>query len=476
MNDLETSKKPFSLRRRLFWVVGVPTLVLFIISLGIFGYRESRAEGDLADVLQKTDEADPGWRLDEIEAARILPDDKDNSAVLCRELAHLLGPNWPDPKLDDRYKNIPLGELLDAQRKVILEDEMSRLEPVRRIARRMVSLPRGQHKLEHKLNPLATLMPDQQDTRKVAALLDYEMRYQANKDDVSEAVRAGRACVCVGRSFYDEPTLISALIRISIITIGTRGVERSLALGQSNEAELVALDALLAEEERHNTYLCALRGDRAVMYLLYKRVASGELPADDFVREVGKGDGFGNLFGSERRTIRRQLPALMRAMNRAVEIARLPSHEQPAAEKALGDDLEEKREVASLFIASMHKVGRACRRETAQVATMRGLIAVERYRMKHKKWPAKLADVVPEFLKEVPTDPFNGKPIRMVRVADGVIVYSVGFDGVDDGGKLNRDRPTETEGVDFGYQLWDFAKRRRPASPVVEDVPEEKDP
>jgi hypothetical protein len=120
----------------------------------------------------------------------------------------------------------------------------------------------------------------------------------------------------------------------------------------------------------------------------------------------------------------------------------------------------------------MHKVGGACRREAAQVAAMRGLIAVERYRMEHEEWPAKLADVVPEFLKKVPTDPFDGKPLKMAKVADGVIVYSVGTDGVDNGGKLNRTTPT-VPGADIGYQLWDEAKRRRPASPVA---PEEKDP
>ena len=477
MNDLETSKETSSLWRRLLWVTGVPAFVLLILVLGIIGYRESRDASELADVLLDLDETDPGWQLDEIEAARFYPPAKENSAALCRDLARMLGPKWPDPPLDDHFRHVPIGELLDARRKIVLEDEMTRLVSVRDIARRMVALPRGRHELEFKLNPLNTLLRDQNDLRKVAALFAYEMRYRANQDEVSEAVRAGRACVCVARSLYDEPTMISTLIRISIVHIGISGVERSLALGESNDVELAALGKLLADEEKQDLYLAGVRAERAMMYLLYKRTASGEIPTDAFAAVLHKDDwsDLDKNFGGDKRKIRRQIPQLLRMFNRAVEIARLPSHEQAAAEAALAAEMEPYPDLTA-HLAGVQKVGAACRREAAQVAAMRGLIAVERYRMKHKKWPAKLADVAPEFLKAVPTDPFDGKALKMAKVADGVVVYSVGFDGVDDGGKLNRDRPTDTEGVDFGFQLWDVAKRRRPASPVVEDVPEEKNP
>ena len=118
------------------------------------------------------------------------------------------------------------------------------------------------------------------------------------------------------------------------------------------------------------------------------------------------------------------------------------------------------------------KFTEACRRKTAWVGAMRSLIAVERYRMKYKNWPAKLADVVPDFLQKVPYDPFDGTLLKMAKVADGLIFYSVGPNGKDDGGSLPRNGSPYLEG-DTGYQLWDVAKRRRPASPIA---PEEKDP
>ncbi len=467
-------KKPFSLWRRLLWILGVPLLASLIVALSLYGYRETRTATELASILDDLDENDRAWRLDGIEAARIELPDKENSAVLCRELVKMLGPTWPDVKIDERFQDIPIGERLDVRRWIILEDEMIRLKTIRKIARGMVDRPKGRHKIEYPFNPTATLLNDQQDTRKVAQLFTYEMRYQANKGDISEAVRACRACVCAGRSMYDEPTLISALIRIAIVSVGLNGVERSLALGESNDAELAAMDKLLADEERHNTMLVGVRGERAMRYQLYSRIIAGEIPVMDFSSDFNMEErsSFDKLLTSDRQVLRRQFPRLMIALNRAVEIAELPSHEQEAAENAFGDEVERTRDVVAFQVTPMFRVGAACRRKTAQVAAMRGLIAVERFRMKHGKWPAKLSEVVPEFLDRLPTDPFDGTPIKMVRTSDGIIVYTVGNDKVDNSGKLNRKSPMAA-GSDLGFQLWDTKMRAKPASPVA---PEEKDP
>ena len=75
-----------------------------------------------------------------------------------------------------------------------------------------------------------TLLPDQQDTRRVASLFDFEMRYQANNGNVSEAVRAGRGCISAGRSLGDEPILISALIRIAQTYLGAEPIADVMGL------------------------------------------------------------------------------------------------------------------------------------------------------------------------------------------------------------------------------------------------------
>ena len=61
-------------------------------------------------------------------------------------------------------------------------------------------------------------------------------------------------------------------------------------------------------------------------------------------------------------------------------------------------------------------------------------LAVRCCRTNQLRLPANLAQLVPEYLKRVPIDPFSGKPIIYRLEESNWLLYSVGQDGVDDGG------------------------------------------
>ncbi len=63
-------------------------------------------------------------------------------------------------------------------------------------------------------------------------------------------------------------------------------------------------------------------------------------------------------------------------------------------------------------------------------------IALERYRGKYGSYPNSLAQLTPEFLKVPLPDFMDGQPLRYRPTTDGhFLLYSVGLDCVDDGGK-----------------------------------------
>jgi type II secretory pathway pseudopilin PulG len=66
--------------------------------------------------------------------------------------------------------------------------------------------------------------------------------------------------------------------------------------------------------------------------------------------------------------------------------------------------------------------------------------AIERFRLEAKRLPQSLGELAPRFLPAVPTDPFDGQPLRYRRLAKGYLIYSVGQDGQDDGG---REKPSD---------------------------------
>jgi len=79
-------------------------------------------------------------------------------------------------------------------------------------------------------------------------------------------------------------------------------------------------------------------------------------------------------------------------------------------------------------------------------------IAIKRYQLRHGQWPATLAELTPEFLAAVPIDPCDGKPLKYRPNTDGTfLLYSVGEDGVDDGGD-----PTNTTISDGGSDSFDW--------------------
>jgi hypothetical protein len=59
--------------------------------------------------------------------------------------------------------------------------------------------------------------------------------------------------------------------------------------------------------------------------------------------------------------------------------------------------------------------------------------------------PEKLDELVPQFLSQIPTDPFDGKAIRYARQKTGYVVYSIGRDGIDNHGQISPKRQRSEE-------------------------------
>ena len=66
-------------------------------------------------------------------------------------------------------------------------------------------------------------------------------------------------------------------------------------------------------------------------------------------------------------------------------------------------------------------------------------IALERFRRQHNTLPKRLNELVPAFMSEIPVDRISGDPIKYRVISGKPVVYSVGLDGIDDGGTPPKD-------------------------------------
>jgi hypothetical protein len=67
--------------------------------------------------------------------------------------------------------------------------------------------------------------------------------------------------------------------------------------------------------------------------------------------------------------------------------------------------------------------------------------ALAAYRADNDRYPETLAELARAYLPEVPADLFGGKPLAYKPSANGYLLYSVGPNGKDDGGRGERDDP-----------------------------------
>ena len=75
----------------------------------------------------------------------------------------------------------------------------------------------------------------------------------------------------------------------------------------------------------------------------------------------------------------------------------------------------------------------------------RTAFAIERFRLAHEQaLPHALPELVPAYLPAVPRDPFDEQPLRFKKLPRGYVVYSIGPEGVDDGGTERTNRNVAT--------------------------------
>jgi hypothetical protein len=67
--------------------------------------------------------------------------------------------------------------------------------------------------------------------------------------------------------------------------------------------------------------------------------------------------------------------------------------------------------------------------------------ALAAYRRDHGRYPVGLDDIAPKYLPAVPIDMFSGKALVYAPSAKGYLLYSVGVNGKDEGGRSYDDDP-----------------------------------
>jgi hypothetical protein len=304
----------------------------------------------------------------------------------------------------------------------------------------------------------------------VVQLLDLDAVVKTCDGDVEGACRNVRAALNIARSHGDEFTVIALLVRIAEGHIAAGMLERVLAQGIPAANTLQSLQEAFQGEsdDLPRAILTAARGERALFHRMWQAQDEGKITvAQMFAQKQPASAWEGALAFLSVPIWRRAHAAFLRRTTELVEVARLPVLEQETAcqeweqrVRSMAASGDRTQSIAALLIPAYTKIVQAGHRQQAVLRCAAAALAAERYRQDRGAWPASLDALIPAYLKQVPADPYDGKPLRLLRTDGGLIVYSIGPDRTDDGGTLDRENPV-APGSDLGFQLWETDRRHR---------------
>ncbi|HUU86100.1 MAG TPA: hypothetical protein VM243_21595 [Phycisphaerae bacterium] len=97
-------------------------------------------------------------------------------------------------------------------------------------------------------------------------------------------------------------------------------------------------------------------------------------------------------------------------------------------------------------------------------------VALSAYRHDHGEYPASLDELVDEYLDRMPLDPYVDEPLHYRRDGEGFVLYSVGSNQVDDGGREATLATTGTQARWEGDLIYTEPRREPYFEPTLVDV------
>jgi ABC-type transport system involved in multi-copper enzyme maturation permease subunit len=430
------------------------------------------ADRDLQEAEAEADRLDPGWRWEELEAARkTMPDDQ-NAGLLAVAVDKQVSVPWPNQEEEHKLLEgvLPPERLLNDEQIKCLRSQLAHMRDALVQARRLADFPEGRLPLRWSKDGTYVLLEHTHKMGTVARLLGNDVLCLAQDNDPDGALRSCRAMINTNRAIGDEPSLISVQVRIGLRVQAVGKIERVLGQGEPSEPALAALQRLLEDEERQPLAVIGLRGQRAEWDRMLRNLQEGKASYGMLIGGLPRSQGMAHLPNQDELAslssgpMASQRADLIRYGTELVEAAKLPESQSQVLLNTLQKSLTHRQHMVSLLGAWVGRFMQIAQRGQAQLRCTIVALAAERFRRQHGRWPDTLTELTPEYLEMVPVDPFDGLPLRWSRKKGHVVVYSIGPDGVDNGGVIDRERPLRN-GIDVGVVLWDPDQRRQPPLP-----------
>jgi hypothetical protein len=300
---------------------------------------------------------------------------------------------------------------------------------------------------------LATQLPDLADVKIGARLLTLEAVLHAENAEAQLATDSITSAFSLARSLSNQPMAISHLVCIACRNLAVQSLEYGINRVQFTDEQLAELGRALVEAQDLSALARAWAGERCQGIEFFNDPVLnsqsiglfGDRPPSQILMLLYQAAGFSD----------KDALIYLDLMEGSIGANQLPLHQRRKTLGALEDEVGAVSKIHVLLHAFVPAISRVTELDLAAIARLRTAqvaVAVERYRLATGGLPDTLAELVPRYLDTVPKDPFDGKDLRYKKLDIGFVIYSIGEDETDNGGKEPADR-RDRKDCDFTFIL-----------------------
>jgi hypothetical protein len=436
--------------KRKFFIVCVAAFAFFALLVVSLLYWRGKLVMEVDAKLQAIRAAGLPTSGAELNAYYPAVPDNENAALVMTQ-AFALMQNYPDDRSNGvaNFKIPPRRQSLAAEQKQLLSGYVEMNSAALDKMREAIELPESRYPVDYTPGP-GTFLLHLGKLKRLAIIVSYKSFLASESDDTTNAVAEIKNMVAMAQTLDQEPDMIAQLVRIALIAIAENSLVHCLNVNSLNESELAGLASAFSQAEKTNLMRQALLGELAINTPVFQLVGSRSKSAVELVEGAQQVGGFSthaldSWLIHEPRLFRgigfwdRDLLYYLNVMETNIALDSFAPPQNLAAadnfKKAEKEVEQNHYYLSKLFVKGLSSIVTKEVNNYAYLRTSITAIAVERFRLAHGRLPENLNELVPQFLSTVPVDPFDGQPLRYHHLTKGYVIYSVGQDGHDDGGR-----------------------------------------
>jgi hypothetical protein len=334
-------------------------------------------------------------------------------------------------------------EKLSTEQSEFLQSYVSLNEAAMARAEEALKLPDSRYPIDLTFG-YETFLPHLADLHTLVQLNQFQSMLAADRRNLADAGHSIETILGMARTLEHEPALISQLVRLKFVSIATDALEYRLNAGGMTSEEIVSLRPAFECAVPTNCIALAFIGERAMICAGFQLTKERAARIDPTSKKLEPKRSSG-MFRNRSLGVRilglddLDFGQLLTGLESGIMLAEMPPPDNlrivPYFDRIGTNARTRFRPMSATYFPS---VGGAIVSETEAAAchTMAlTSLALEAFRNARGKFPDSLEDLTPDFLNEVPEDPFlRSKDLKYKRTGKGYVLYSVGRDQIDDGG------------------------------------------